>query len=110
MARKKSPTATPVRHPDCQVWLTQHADWQTLYGNYDKSSQGLEPALELLEMAAPLLERPEIPLDDLLLIYEKTIALTRSIQATLAVAQQRVEVLSHAGAGSESAEVDDVDA
>ena len=110
MARKKSPTATPARHPDCQVWLTQHADWQTLYGSHDQPSRGLEPALELLEMAAPLLERPEIPLDDLLLMYEKTVALTRAIQATLAAAQQRVEVLSHAGAGPESTEVDDVDA
>lgn len=94
MAKKPRTTPLTAQHPDSVAWLHQCDDWLALYGTYRQASCGLESALELLEDAAPLLERTELPLDDLLQIYEKSVALARHLQGILESARQRVETLA----------------
>jgi exodeoxyribonuclease VII small subunit len=59
----------------------------------DNKSIDFEKALAELESLVERLERGDVPLDEALRTFERGVALTRSCQASLQAAQQRVEIL-----------------
>ncbi|MEO6079268.1 MAG: exodeoxyribonuclease VII small subunit [Steroidobacteraceae bacterium] len=58
-----------------------------------------EKSLQELEKLIAQLERGDLPLAESLALFEQGVALTRSCHASLAGAQQRVEILLKEGAG-----------
>jgi exodeoxyribonuclease VII small subunit len=56
-----------------------------------------EQALAELEALVTRLESGDLPLDEALKSFERGVALTRSCQAALAAAQQKVEILLQRG-------------
>ena len=107
MARKKSEPAVRAQHPDSQAWLNQWQDWINLYGTSKDGGRGFESALEVLEDSAPLLERTDLPLDDLLQIYEKSVDTARRLQQILASARQRMDSLAQTNDEEVGDDVDD---
>jgi exodeoxyribonuclease VII small subunit len=59
----------------------------------DSNPPEFEKALAELEAVVERLERGDLPLDEALKTFERGVALTRSCQAALQAAQQKVEIL-----------------
>lgn len=59
-----------------------------------KKKPDFESAIERLEAIVELLEEGELSLEDSLKHFEEGVALTRSCQASLAEAEQKIQLLS----------------
>ena len=67
----------------------------------DSKAPDFEQALAELEGLVERLEHGDLPLDEALKAFERGVALTRSCQASLQAAQQKVEILLKRGARAE---------
>lgn len=74
-----------------------------------KKPLNLEKSLEQLESLIDELESGDLPLDTAMKKFEEGIKLTRSCQAVLKDAEQRVEILLKSSGGEESLQDFDVD-
>jgi exodeoxyribonuclease VII small subunit len=75
----------------------------------DDRPLNLEKSLQELEALIDELERGELPLEQAMQKFEHGIKLTRSCQAALKDAEQRVEILLKSAGGEEALEEFEVD-
>jgi len=59
----------------------------------DRKAPDFEQALAELEGLVERLEHGDLPLDEALKVFERSVALARQCQASLQAAQQKVEIL-----------------
>ena len=75
----------------------------------DKKPANLEKALAELESLVEDLEKGDLPLDTAMKKFEDGIKLTRTCQAALRDAEQKVQILLKSAGGDESLEAFDVE-
>ena len=75
----------------------------------DEKPLDLEKSLEALEALIEELERGDLPLEQAMQKFEQGIKLTRSCQAALKDAEQRVEILLKSAGGEEALQEFEVD-
>ena len=75
----------------------------------DENPPRFEDALAELEAVVRRLEEGELPLEDSLAVFERGMALVRTLTERLAAIEQRVEVLVRAGGAPERRPLDDGD-
>ena len=64
-----------------------------------KTNQTFESALERIEQIAARMETGDLPLDDLVRVYEEGLGLVRFCSERLEEAEKRLEIITHDAAG-----------
>lgn len=72
------------------------AQWTAAAESYSEET-GIEAGLKLIEDASRILERNDLPLEQTLAVYEKSIAVTAQLQKRLSEARQKIEQLLPGG-------------
>ena len=98
-----SKTALTLHWQRCSVTRSAH-DTETSEQMTTKKPIDLEKALADLESLVDELESGDLPLEKAMQKFEEGIKLTRSCQAALKEAEQKVEILMKSAGGAESLE------